>query len=192
MEVQAGYIYFKGGDEVFKTGTLYGRRGFFKILPTLAIGLGLPLFWRATKAEANLKIGDSPPKAALSDLAGKKWVLPNALKGKVGLIHFWASWCPYCLKEMMGIEANYQPDKGKGFMPFSINVGESSQAAEAYLASIKVSYPILLDPNSAVAKQYGITGIPTTLITDRENVIRFKILGEITKDGIRRLISTLY
>ena len=166
------------------------RRAFLKGLFAGLGGLGIGLHWPKA-AEGAVKIGDFPPRADLLDLKGRKVSLPDDLKGRVGLLHFWASWCPYCRKEFMAIEALFQQYKSKGFLPYSINVGENNVAVEAYLATLRVSYSIPLDADSSTARRYGITGIPSTLIVDRGGLIRFKILGEINQEGLHKLVSTL-
>jgi thiol-disulfide isomerase/thioredoxin len=127
------------------------------------------------KAEAALKVGDPPPQAVLFDRKGFKVTLPGDLEGGVGLLHFWASWCPFCLKEFLAIESLYPMYKNKGFRPYSINVGDNLVAVEAYISNIRVSYSIPLDSDSSTAKKHGITGIPTTIITGRDGLIRFKV-----------------
>jgi cytochrome c biogenesis protein CcmG, thiol:disulfide interchange protein DsbE len=167
------------------------RRDFLKGLLIVIGSLGLNLNGLLWPAEGALKIGDIPPRTDLLDLKGQKVSLPGDFKGQVGLLHFWASWCPYCRKEFMAIESLFQQYKNKGFRPYSINVGENTVAIEAYLVNLKVSYSIPLDADSSTARRYGITGIPTTLIVDRGGLIRHKILGEINQDGLHKLVSTL-
>ncbi|MBI5585131.1 MAG: TlpA family protein disulfide reductase [Deltaproteobacteria bacterium] len=167
------------------------RREFIRGGLLAAIVPALTFLGPSRKAEAALKVGDLLPQAVLLDRQGLKVTLPGDLKGGVGLLHFWASWCPYCLKEIMAVEALYQSYKSKGFRPYSINVGENLSAVEAYISSIRVSYSIPLDTDSSTAKKYGITGIPTTFITDRGGLIRYRILGEINKEGLHKLISAL-
>ncbi len=167
------------------------RRALLKGLFIGLGGLGLSLEGPQGAAEGAVKIGDIPPRADLLDLKGRKVSLPDDLKGRVGLVHFWASWCPYCRKEILAIESLFQQFKSKGFLPYSINVGENTAAVEAYLASLKVSYSIPLDADSSTAKRYGITGIPSTFIVDRGGLIRIKILGEINKDELNKRVSAL-
>lgn len=64
-------------------------------------------------------------------------------------------------------------------------------AVEAYISNIRVSYSIPLDSDSSTAKKYGINGIPTTIITGRDGLIRFKVLGEINREGLQKLLSPL-
>jgi cytochrome c biogenesis protein CcmG, thiol:disulfide interchange protein DsbE len=142
-------------------------------------------------AEAALKGGDALPKITLPDLKGTKVTLPDDFKGKVLVIHFWASWCPYCVKEIRAIEALHKKYGEKDMVPFSINVGESREVIDKYLASLEFSYTILLDPDLRVAKQYGVTGVPMTLVADRNGVLMYKIFGEITGPGLKKILSSI-
>ena len=145
----------------------------------------------APGSPAALRTGDRPQSVTLSDLGGSPVSLPDAYKGKILVVHFWASWCSYCIKEIDALEALFGQHRERGFMPVSVNVGETKAAASGFLRDRAVTYPILLDGNSAVARLYGVTGIPTTFILDREGSLRFKILGEINREALRRVLSGL-
>jgi cytochrome c biogenesis protein CcmG, thiol:disulfide interchange protein DsbE len=166
------------------------RRAFGRIC--LQAGLFFTLFgWLPLRAEAVLRLGDKAPKVTLKDLKGNQVALPNDFKGKVALLHFWASWCPSCRPEMTSIESLKQVYGAKGVFPCSINLGESKEAALRYINDIKITYPVLLDPGSLTVKPFGISGIPTFYILDRENVVRFKILGRADRDSLEKMIRTL-
>jgi len=79
----------------------------------------------------------------------------------------------------------------KGVIACSVDVGESRNEVASFAQQQRVSYPLLLDPSSSAAKQYGVTGIPTTYILDRSGVVRFKILGEITVEGLEKVLRSL-
>jgi peroxiredoxin len=160
------------------------------LLPALAVTLFLPP--GLPSADAALKIGDAFPKTAVSDRQGKPVTLPDDFKGQVVLIHFWATWCPFCIKEIRALESIYGSYKEKGLVPFSVNVGEDNQTIAAFLKNETVTYPIFMDRNSEAARQCGVTGLPMTFICDRNGVIKFKILGEINKSGLERLLATMF
>jgi peroxiredoxin len=160
------------------------------VLPVLASFLFLPPLLQT--ADAALKTGDAFPSIAVSDRQGKAVMLQDEFKGRVVIIHFWATWCPFCIKEIRALESIYGIYREKGLVPFSVNVGEDSQTIASFLKSEPVSYPILMDRNSEAARQCGVTGLPMTFICDRNGVIRYKIIGEITKTGIERLLATMF
>ncbi len=140
---------------------------------------------------ATIKSGDTPPAVTLQNIKGGSITLPTDFKGKIIVIHFWASTCPYCLKEMQAIESLNNEYRAKGIAPFSINVGQTKETAEAYIAKGKITYPILLDPVSSTARLYGVTGIPMTFIIDRKGVVRYRIMGEVNRSGLDRLLLSV-
>jgi peroxiredoxin len=157
-----------------------------------AVSIALLLPPRVPTADAALRIGDAFPNTAISNRQGKPVVLPDEVTGQVVLIHFWATWCPFCIKEIRALESIYGSYREKGFAAFSVNVGEDDQTIAAFLKNETISYPILMDRDSEAARQCGVTGLPTTFICDRNGVIKFKIIGEITKSGLERLLGSMF
>lgn len=141
---------------------------------------------------AGLKVGDAIPAISLPDLRGNRVSLPDDARDKVILVHFWATWCPYCVKEITAIDAIYQTYGEKGFAPYSVNVGETRDVIEPYLAKLKANYPVLTDSNADVVKAWGVTGIPTTFICDGNGVIRYKIIGEVNRLGLEKVLGTVF
>ncbi len=107
------------------------------------------------------------------------------------IIHFWASWCPSCLPEMEALNSLFEQHGKRGLIPVSVNIGESKATVMDAVGGRKISYPILLDGDSRVARSYGVTGLPTTFVLNRAGIIEVKILGEIQRDGLWRLVSGL-
>jgi len=167
-----------------------GRRDFLKMGMVAGLGIIIPGVI-SCKAQAVPGIGDTLPKVTLTDLAGKSVVIPADARGKIALIHFWASWCPTCRGEMSALDAAGSKYRDKGVMPYSIGIGEKRETAEAYIKRLYLTYPVLLDPGSSTQKQFGISGIPTYYILDREGVIRYKILGEAERNGLDKMIQAL-
>lgn len=152
--------------------------------------LALTLF-PPTALQAAPRSGDLLPKTALTDLKGANVTIPADFKGKVAVIHFFATWCAYCPKEVAALQSLSRRYGDKGVIACSVDVGETRDKVASFAEEQRVSYPILLDPSSAAAKQYGVTGIPTTYILDRSGVVRFKILGEITVEGLEKILRSL-
>jgi peroxiredoxin len=139
-----------------------------------------------------LKIGDPPPAFSLPDLDGRTVTVPADLRGKAVIVHFWADWCQFCLEEMPALDALYQQYRDKGLMIIAVNVGQSADAARAYVKRVKISYPVVLDGDSRTAKQYGVLGLPRTFFLDRKGLIKYKLLGEASPDTLKKLaLNTL-
>jgi peroxiredoxin len=119
-------------------------------------------------AIAKLEADDKQRERAdftLTDLQGKTWTL-QALRGKVVLVNFWATWCQPCRKEMPDLDALYQRFKSQGFVVLGIS-DEAAPKVKQLLAERSVSYPILLDPGRKVNEQFRIEGIPKSFVYDR-------------------------
>ena len=163
------------------------RRGFlWSLLAAAAAVLG-----GGERATAALKAGERPTRVTLSDLTGARFVLPDAYGGRVLVVHFWASWCPPCFREIDALASVFGEYRERGFAPVSVNVGETKAVVTESLRHRTVTYPILLDTESATARLYGVVGLPTTFVLDRTGLVTLKVLGEIDRDGLRRILSGL-
>ncbi len=166
------------------------RRRFLKMVVAAGAGLIIPE-WRPRRAEAAFRVGDIPSQVTLSEVRGNSVTVPFDFKGQVVLIHFWASWCPTCQGEMRTLESLYDLYGGKGVTPCSIGLGEKKETAVRYMKNMTISYPVLLDPDASTKKPFGIAGIPTYFVLDRESVIRHRILGKADREGLGRIVRSL-
>jgi cytochrome c biogenesis protein CcmG/thiol:disulfide interchange protein DsbE len=166
------------------------RRLFLKTVVFAGLGLVVPGVM-PQRGEAAFRVGDVPPTVTLNDLKGTAVIVPSGFKGKIALIHFWASWCPTCRGEMTALESIYGKYGVKGVIPCSIGIGEKKETIISYLKSMTLSYPVLIDPSSSTVKPFGVAGVPTYYILDRKSVIRYRILGEANKEGLDKIIRAL-
>jgi thiol-disulfide isomerase/thioredoxin len=89
-------------------------------------------------------------------------------RGKAVVLNFWATWCIPCRTEMPAIERLYQRHKDQGLEVVAINLDVLSTAGvEAFLKEVKVTFPIVLDPEWSTARVYRVLGLPTTYLIDR-------------------------
>lgn len=97
----------------------------------------------------------------------------SELRGQIVMVNFWASWCGPCRIEMPLLEDLYQEYQDYGFELLGINVDENTADAERLLARIPVTFPILLDPQSSVSKAWQVDAMPTTVLIDRDGMVRY-------------------
>ncbi len=120
--------------------------------------------------ELAFKVGDKAPDFKLASLAGPEVTL-DSLKGKVVLLDFWATWCGPCKKIMPAIQKLSEEFKDKGVAVFGVNTWEKKDgAAKTYMESKNFTYGCLL-AGEELAKTYGITGIPTLIIINKDGTI---------------------
>ena len=121
-----------------------------------------------------VKVGDMCPNFDI--------ILPNgsstsieALKGKVVMLQFTASWCGVCRKEMPFIEKDIwlKLKDNKDFALYGIDLKESASAVEKFAASIPVTYPIALDPKGEIFELFCEKGAGVTrnIILNKEGKI---------------------
>ena len=121
------------------------------------------------QALAKLEADDAIRQKAdftLTDLQGKSWTL-SALRGKVVLVNFWATWCPPCRKEMPDLNALYQRFKDQGFIILAIS-DEELDKVQPFIAERQISYPVMLDPGRKVTEQFQVDGIPKSFVYNRQ------------------------
>ena len=124
------------------------------------------------------RAGDKAPDFKLTSLAGTEVTL-DSLKGKVVLLDFWATWCGPCKKIMPVIQAISEEFKDKGVAVFGVNTWEKKDSvvnAKTYMESKKYTYGCLL-AGEELAKTYGITGIPTLILINKDGTIALAEMG---------------
>lgn len=116
------------------------------------------------------------PDFTLKDLKGNQVTLKN-FKGRVVFLNFWATWCPPCRREMPSMERLYKQLKDRDFTMLAVDMQESEKRVRAFISEFSLSFPVLLDLNGDISSLYGIVGLPTTYIIDREGKIIGKAVG---------------
>jgi len=137
-----------------------------KILAALLCGLGLVIATHGTAAEEEMA-----PDFTLKSLGGENIKL-SELRGTVVLLNFWASWCGPCRTEMPLLDDLYQQYRDYGFTVLGVNLDENREQADRLLDKLPVTFPILFDPQNGTSETYTVDAMPTTVLIDRNGVIR--------------------
>lgn len=132
-----------------------------------------------------------PPAFALRDLDGKILNFPEDFQSQVVVVRFWADWCPFCASEMRDIEPIYQELRDRGLRILAVNVRQNRDTAARFTAKLGISYRVLLDEDGALARQYGVTGLPTSYFIDRSGRLQTRILGEAPPQLFDRIVREL-
>lgn len=141
------------------------------------------------KAENARKVA---PDFDLKDEQGDEVRLLN-LKGKVVLVNFWATWCEGCQVEiplLIELEKKYA---SQGFVVVGISMDDDGwKSVKPWMKEKKVNYPVVIG-NEAVGKQYGLQGMPLTILVDRQGKIASVHSGVLkkadTEENIRILLN---
>ena len=123
---------------------------------------------------------DAVPTFTLKDLNGADQNLETLLgEHKAVLINFWATWCPPCREEIPDLIRLQEKYKDASFTILGVNVGESQAKVSAFVKKIGINYPVVLDQDNVVSEQYGVVGIPTSLLVNSKS----RIIGEYHSAG---------
>jgi thiol-disulfide isomerase/thioredoxin len=117
----------------------------------------------------------------------------SALRGKVVLVNFWASWCLDCRLEMPVLERLHRELGPQDLAVDGVNVRESGETISRYASELGLSFPLVLDPHGAIAAQYGMIGLPATFLVGRDGRAVVFAIGAREWDGAsaRALLGTL-
>ncbi|RLE34464.1 hypothetical protein DRJ24_03875 [Candidatus Acetothermia bacterium] len=121
-------------------------------------------------------VGNRAPDFTLRALNGGPVTLSSFL-GKVVILDFWASWCYPCRISMPALHALWERYRDQGVVLLGVSLDRSESNAEGYLKANGYTDVTALweSPyaSQAVAKRYGVSGIPHTFVIDRNGIIRF-------------------
>ncbi len=171
-ELKKDYIKVKGSDN-----------GYDKYLASLENESKI-----AAKAElAKTMIKQPAPAFTLEDFDGNKVSLKD-LKGKIVIVDFWATWCGPCKASFPGMQLavnKYKDDPNVKFL--FVDCWETANnyldGVKKFIADNKYTFHVLMDEKgedgrqSKVVSSFGVDGIPTKFIIDKDGIIRFKYVG---------------
>ena len=163
-----------------------------RLLLLASVFMGL---YPGTTIGSTVSTGDAAPAIELQNLprvAGKYTSLAS-LKGKVVYLDFWASWCGPCRVSLPLLNNIRNELTGKDFEVLAINVDEFESDALAFLEEVPVDYPVIWDPQGESPRQFGILGMPTAYLLDRQGIIRYVHQGFRNSDTekIRAMVIEL-
>jgi len=164
---------------------------YFTYLLALLLTLILLVGCEKSPEQVQIKamIGKPSPNFALTDLKGQEWKLSD-FRGKVVFINFWATWCPPCLQELPSMNALHKQMEGVPFQMLTILYNDRPEMGQSLVNKSGYTFPVLIDPDGSVGKQYGLTGVPETFIVDTEGTLQEKFIGPYnwtSKSAVQRI-----
>ncbi|WP_281789679.1 TlpA disulfide reductase family protein [Limnohabitans sp. INBF002] len=121
------------------------------------------------------------PKIEAVDLQGKAWNAAE-LAGKVVVLNFWATWCAPCKDELPTLQTLHDISDAQTVV-LTINVREPAARAARYMQSTGMTFPVISDPKGELAKRWGVTVYPTTLLIAPNGQTRWRIVGDVDWSG---------
>ncbi len=162
--------------------------------------------------------GDAPPAPQIGDVSAERqavfsgadqedlgpapdFVLPtldggsfqlSEYAGQVVVVNFWATWCAPCRIEIPDLIEMQSELGDQGIQIVGISLDhQGREVVQEFAEEAGFNYPILLD-DGEVAEQFGgVYALPTTIIIDKEGMIRRQIPGLVTKQLLTPMLQDL-
>lgn len=148
------------------------------VAAALVFAAGLYAAPKAAAAFKNVQAGAEAPPFKLADLAGKQVSLESFKGDNAVLVVFWATWSSRSLAELADVQKLVDTLGPKGLKAIAVNVEHEHTADEDMrtirekAASLKLTYPVVLDPGLETFRNYGVVAVPSTAILGAGNVLR--------------------
>lgn len=139
------------------------------------------LVFFSVKAYMQRHLVEGTAPALQSTLLNGQTVNLQSSTDKPVLLHFWATWCPVCKLEQDSINAISEDHM---VITVAMNSGTDLEV-QSYLEENNLSFPVIVDENGAIARRFGVRGVPTSFIINSKGGIEFTEVGYTTSWGLR-------
>lgn len=120
--------------------------------------------------------GTPAPALGLNSIDGTPYDLAAA-RGHWVFVHFWASWCGPCKREMPAIQRTIDSLRDERIEFVIVNTAETEDQVFTFLAAVAPDVTPLMDTQGLVTEQWQPRGLPASFLIDPEGRIRYQALG---------------
>jgi thiol-disulfide isomerase/thioredoxin len=153
------------------------RRGFLIVLVILT----------AMAAVAGSDDGEPAPRFHAKTTSGESYT-NESIKGKVVLLEFWTTWCPYCKNEEALVDGIDHEFADKGLVVLAVDVAESKKKVKQYLQQNPRTCRIVLTVDTNLAAMYQANSYPIYVVIDRDGNIAGEQRGAAGERALRHLL----
>ena len=137
---------------------------------------------------------EAPPAITFKYADGKELTLAD-FKGRALVLNYWATWCAPCVEEMPALDKLHASLAGEGIEVVAISVdrGGMRQVAPFFEVNALKNLPVYLDPPGASMRAFGLRGLPTTIVIDRQgrDAGRLEGMAHWDSDDAKKLLRAI-
>lgn len=114
-------------------------------------------------------------------------------RGRVVYLDFWASWCAPCRESFPWMNRLRGELGHDGLVVIAVNVDHERADAERFLREHPVKFRIVYDPDGLLPEKFGVLGMPTSFLIDRNGHVQSRHEGFLLRDrdALRQQIRAL-
>ncbi len=173
-----------------------------RFIPLLIIGVGLIILGTAgvwLRSGSNntpeysvvpAAVSFTAPQLILNDLNSQKVDIAD-YRQDIVLINNWATWCPPCKAEMPTLLKYYNAHKDDGFTLIGIEAGDPKEDVESFVEQYKLTFPILLDPNTKSLILFHNDSLPSSYVIDHSGTVVLAWTGPISSAMLEKYVTPL-
>jgi cytochrome c biogenesis protein CcmG/thiol:disulfide interchange protein DsbE len=118
----------------------------------------------------------------------------GALRGKILIVNFWASWCyPACYEEAPRLQRVWERFRDERVVVIGVNIQDQERPAREFIRQFNQTFPNGMDRSGRISIDFGVYGVPETFIIDQDGLIVGKYVGAVPEEWmvehIRRLLG---
>lgn len=150
-----------------------------------------PADWSSLTGQG--KVGTVLPDFSTKTADGETFTLSEALKDhELVLINLWATWCPPCNTEFPFLEEAYQDYRDRvAVIALSVEESDTMSVLQKFAQEKSLSFPLGRDENYTLSQTFNVTGIPTSLLVDRNMTVLWMESGAMSsKEAFTQLFDT--
>lgn len=136
----------------------------------------------------DIEIGKLAPNFTLENLDGEEVSLED-YRGKIVMLNFWATWCPYCVREMPDMDKLQK--ENDDFVILAVDVKEEKAKVEKYINEGGYEFEVLLDIEGDTARTYLISNYPTSYFIDKEGILIGGIPGMLEYPQMKEILELI-
>ena len=154
----------------------------------LLIGLIAYVWFRPPAGVTDIHQPVPPFTATLLD--GRS-ISGESLRGKVVLVNFWATWCPYCRHEMPAMQEFYRDYQAQGFEILALSIDSDPAKVRDFMRKEGYQFPVAMNSPSQHTAFGEVSSVPTSFLIDKRGILRKKISGQVHYARLKELVEPL-